>query len=315
MSLLSKLNRDEAQAQFFLDTLEDDVSLQTLVAGLPAAFDFPAAIRDTIRIRYDEPAGLLRFTGLMTPAERLTLLTDASLVAVTGNVSYQDAIEDLFMRPRLALKFFQSVFTAPLQRLPEAVDFRTLEDDALTRRVSFDAEQRLLRVEGILSSDERAALDALSADPDYRNAVNSLATQPVLIGPPDRNIWLLDGDLQFPLRDLETPANDNLAQNIATAASRALVYLSMVLSENAVVQQAVVQLGVTEALAGRLFTHFEVMPGPLMPHFTTVFAATNSVIDYATLKTTFDGWFWATRVAALWSKWGSSWRSGNASGA
>ena len=239
----------------------------------------------------------------MTPAERLTLLTDASLVAVTGNVSYQDAIEDLFMRPRLALKFFQSVFTAPLQRLPEAVDFRTLEDDALTRRVSFDAEQRLLRVEGILSSDERAALDALSADPDYRNAVNSLATQPVLIGPPDRNIWLLDGDLQFPLRDLETPANDNLAQNIATAASRALVYLSMVLSENAVVQQAVVQLGVTEALAGRLFTHFEVMPGPLMPHFTTVFAATNSVIDYATLKPTFDGWFWCIRVAALWNQW------------
>ena len=31
-------------------------------------------------------------------------------------------------------------------------------------KISYDAEQRLLRFAGILSTDEKAALDALSAD-------------------------------------------------------------------------------------------------------------------------------------------------------
>ena len=38
-------------------------------------------------------------------------------------------------------------------------------------------------------------------------------------------------------------------------------------------------------------------------HLTGVFAATTGVVDYTTLKKTFDGWYWATRIAALWKKW------------
>ena len=77
--------------------------------------------------------------------------------------------------------------------------------------------------------------------------MNSLATQPGLIAPPDERIWLLDADLQFPLRDLDVPANDHLAENLATAATKALAYLSRTLSEDAVVQQSSAQLGLTEA--------------------------------------------------------------------
>lgn len=302
-SLLQKLNRDEAAAQFFIAILRDEVAQETVVAGLPAGFDFPAVIRNVIRIRYDETTTTLRFNGLMTAVERTTLLTDASLAAVTGIASYQEAIEGFFTSPRLALKFFEPVFTAPLTNLPAAVDFKSLPDAALVLKISYDAEQHLLRFAGILSSDEKMALDALSADAAYRNAVNSLFTQPVIGVFPPEKIWLLDADLQFPLRDLAVPANDHLTDNLATAATKALAYLSKTLSENAVVQQSSAQLGLTEALTRRLLTQYALLPDTLMRHLTGAFVATTGVVDYATLKTTFDGWFWASRTATILNKW------------
>ena len=83
---------------------------------------------------------------------------------MTGIAAYQEAIDEFFNRPRLALKFFEPVFTAPLANLPAAVDFKALADAALALKISYDAEQRLLRFAGILSNEEKAALDALSAD-------------------------------------------------------------------------------------------------------------------------------------------------------
>lgn len=305
-SLLQKLNRDETAAQFVLNTLRDEVSIDATVAGLPAGFDFPAAIKNAIRIRYDEPASTIHFTGLMTAAQRTILLTDPSLAAVTGMAAYQEAIEELFTRPRLALKFYEPVFTAPLADLPAAVDFNALADAALALRISYDAEQHLLRFAGIMSKGEKAALDALSADLDYRTAVQTLFTQPGTIAPPDSRIWLMDADLQFPLRDLAVPANDNLAKNLATAATKVLAYLSRTLSEGAVVRQSSAQLGLTEALTRRLLTQYVVLPDTLLVHLTGAFAATMGVVDYAVLKSTFDGWYWAIRVAALWKKWSVS---------
>ena len=40
-----------------------------------------------------------------------------------------------------------------------------------------------------------------------------------------------------------------------------------------------------------------------MMHLTSAFVATTGVVDYATLKTTFDGWFWVSRVASILTKW------------
>lgn len=276
---------------------------QTTVAGLPAGFAFPASITgapNNIPIRY-EP--VLRFDGVMTAAQHNFLLTDLSLAAVTGIAPYQQAIERFFTSPRLALKFFEPVFTAALANLPSAVDFASLPDAALAHRISYDAEERLLRVAGILSSDEKGALDALSADPAYRNAVNSLASQPALIGPPDERIWLLDADLQFPLRNLNVPANDHLAANLATAATKALAYLSKSGTERGVVQQSAAQLGLTEALTRRLLTGYALLPASIMTHLTGPFAATSGAVDYATLKGTFDAWYWASRAAAILVKW------------
>ncbi|HEX8720433.1 MAG TPA: neuraminidase-like domain-containing protein [Pyrinomonadaceae bacterium] len=273
------------------------------VEGLPAGFTFPATVTgapNNIPVRY-EPK--LRFTGLMTAAQRATLLGDASLAAVTGLVSYQQAVEEFFTRPALALKFFEPVFTAPLAALPAGVDFKTLADPLLAQGISYDAELRLLRFAGVLSPEGRAALDALSADAGYRAAVASLFTQPSSPAPPPETIWLREADLLFPLRDPDTPAADNLARNLATAAKKALAYLSRTLSDTAVVQQASASLGLTPAVTRLLLTRFAPLPDTLLAHLTGPFAATNGVVDYATLKPTFDGWFWAGRVASLLLRW------------
>jgi hypothetical protein len=302
-TLLQRLHRDEPSTKFFIATLQDEVVIELNVAGLPPGFDFPPAIKSTIRISYDEPSTTLRFTGLMTDPERMILLNDAALAAVTGIAAYQNAIQEFFTRPRLALKFFDLAFAAPLATLPAAIDFKTLSDAALAQKISYDAEERLLRVAGILSSQDKAALDTLSNDAAYRNAVNSLFTQPT-VGPfPSERIWLQDADLQFPLRDLVNQANDHLATNLARAVTEALTYLSKTLSASAVVQHVSASTGLSEAIARRLVTQYAILPDTLMTHLTVTFAPTIGVVDYATLPTTFNGWFWAGRVALLLKSW------------
>ncbi|WP_437826314.1 neuraminidase-like domain-containing protein [Sorangium sp. So ce1153] len=297
LSLLALLHRDEAGAQAFVDTLRDAVCLQAAAPGLPAGFDFPAAIKAAIPIRCGG-AATLHFTGLMTNAQKNELLSDPSLVAVAGIASYQAAIEELFQRPRLLLKVFDPVFTAPLPSLPATVDFDTLADKALAQKVSYDPSLRALVLTGILSADDKAALDGLSAEPAYRQAVNSLFTQPALGAFPADQLWLQDTDLQLPL-------TNHLTDNLTTAITKALVYLGRTLSEAAVVQQMAAQLGLAEGLTRRLLSEYAVMPGQLtvLAHLTGPFAATSGVVDYATLPATFDGWFWANRAAALWRKW------------
>ena len=283
-----------------------------VINDLPPGFTFPAAITGpapahNIPIRY-EP--VIRFTGLMTAAQHVTLKGDVSLASVTGIATYQQAIEEFFQTPRLALKFLDPVFTAPLANLPTSVDFKALPDSALALKISYDAEERALRVIGILSADDKTELDKLSADLDYRNAVNSLFTQPTLGVFVPEKLWLQDADLTFPLRDPsrdpKDPASEdvtNLKGNLATAVKKGLAYLSKTLSEGLVIRQANAQIGLTEGLTRRLLTDYAVLPDSLLVHLTGAFAATSGVVDYTTLKKTFDGWYWAARIAALWKKW------------
>ncbi|MDZ8263102.1 neuraminidase-like domain-containing protein [Nostoc sp. ChiQUE01b] len=288
-----------------IQTLFEQPSKPVVIRDLPADFAFPASITgapNNIPILYQP---MLRFRGMMTTDQQQTLLNDASLAAVTGIAAYQAAIDEFFTKPRLALKFFEPIFTVPLVNLPEAVDFSSLADSALAQKISYDAEQRLLRFVGIMSREEQTALELLSADADYRNAVNNLATQPELIAPPDDRIWLLDNDLQFPLRDLADPINDQLrlASNFAIAITKALTYLSKTLSEGIIIQQSSAQLGLTEALTRYLLTRYPLLPDTVLAHLTNTFATTSGVVDYATLKPTFDVWYWASRVATILKQW------------
>ena len=166
---------------------------------------------------------------------------------------------------------------------------------------------------GIMSDAEQSALNALvpnvlPAEVLYHAAVASLKTQSEAKSLVDDRIWLTDNDL-----DVSKLANDSLAKRMANAINKALNYLSKTLAANAVVQQSSVQLGLTEALTRRLLNSFAIMP-PIQPdplnttllvHLTRVFANTTGAVDYATptMSSTFDGWFWANRVAAMLKKW------------
>jgi hypothetical protein len=276
---------------------------QPATADLPPGFAFPAGITGgtnniPISVSY---IPVQYFSGVITDQQR-----NALQAVVTGDVQYAQAIDEFYNRPHLALKFFEPVFTAPLQKLPAAVDFKTIADPALALKVSYDSEQQLLRVTGFLSSGEQQALLLLSNDGAYKAAVNSLFAQPGLNTFPAEQIWLTDADLKFPLRDPNDPANANLNANFAKAVGKALTYLNRTSSENLVVTQAAAQLGLTEALTRYLLTQYAVIPGSpntLLAHLTGPFATTGTPVDYVTQPTTFDGWYWASRAAALWKKW------------
>jgi hypothetical protein len=200
----------------------------------------------------------------------------------------------------LKVKFFEPVFTAPLAALPPAVDFQAQLPAGLAARITYETEERRLRCAGILSPAERAALDGLApaSATAYHNAVKSLAEQPAAIAPPDARIWLTNDDL-----DATKPANDTLVKRVANAVRKALAYLAKTFSERAVIEQCGVQLGLSEPLTRFLLTRFPRLPEPLLQHLTGAFAATSGPVDATTLKSTFDGWYWALRVAAIWKRW------------
>ena len=273
----------------------------TAAAGVTLPSDYPS-----LPIRYDAGAQTLSFVGVMTATEL------AALKAEPANLATTTALDELFQLPRLTVKFYEPIFTEPLERLPPAVDFKAQLPAGLALKITYDAEQRLLRFTGIMSNAERAALDALvpalPLEVAYHVAIGKLATQPQTILPTNERIWLAGSDL-----DATLPANDTLAKRLANAARRGLSYLSKTFTANTVVRQASAPLGLTEALTRRLLTGFTVIPLPppasekvtLLAHLTGPFADSTAPVDYATasLKPTFDGWFWANRVAAIWKKW------------
>jgi hypothetical protein len=274
-----------------------------LQAALPAGVSLPID-QPSLPIRYDPGAQTLTFIGLMTNAERLAL-------QAAGNPAAP--IEELFHKPRLGVKFYEPIFTAPLEALPSVIDFQAQLADDLAAKISHDVEQGLLRFAGIMSAAEQSQLNALVPTPGtlpsevaYHTAVNRLAAQPQTIAPPDPQIWLTENNL-----DSTVVANNSLAKRMANAAIRGLDYLSKALAANTVVQQCSPQLALTEAQTRSLLSELAIMPpippdpqsATLLAHLTGVFGPTSGAVDYGAHKTTFDGWFWATRVAALWSKW------------
>ena len=379
-ALLQKLNRDEAGVNFFLATLRGSMLSEVEVEGLPAGFSFSAsitAVPNHIPIEYDEPNKVLRFTGLMTAAQRAVLLNDASLAAVTSMPNYQNAIEELFQQPlaagpnylsvevfapqagitlpidrpsipirynaatgtlsfiglmtsaeqtalkaiptnpgsaidelfllpRLAVKFYEPepVFNAPLETLPPAVDFKAQLPTDLAAKITYDAEQRLLRFTGVMNLEERAAIDALvpnalPVEIAYHNAVASLAAQPQTIVPLDERVWLTDIEL-----DAALPANDTFAKRMANAINKALAHLSKTFAENTVIAQASDKLGLTPAMARAIVTRFELIaPDTILEFFTGAFSTTSAAVDYAGFKDAFDTWYWLNRVAAILKKW------------
>lgn len=236
------------------------------------------------------------FAGVMMDAERLALQA-AGIPSST--------VDELFWRPRLAVKFYKPIFTAALDALPPAVDFKAQLPAELALKVSYDPEEGLLRFAGIMSDAERLAIDALvpvlPAEPAYHNAVASLATQPQAIVPTDERVWLTDDELAATV--LVGNATNSLAKRLAIAAKRALADLSKTVTANTVVQQTSAKLGLTEAVARDLLGYSVLLPDSMLTYLTGTFVGTSGAMDYVTQKKTFDGWYWLARVATILKRW------------
>lgn len=182
-ALLQELNRDDAAVAGLLRTIRGTVSLEASVA-LPG-FAFPAATAavDRIPIRYDAPASVLRFTGLMTEAQRTTLLDDtaAALTELRTTVQLEADVQG-------GLAGFPAIAPAGIA-------------------IQYDAGASSLRLTGLLTDAQRTTLltDAslpanvtgnpaykravdqlyqrsLNAEADYRNAIEELYRQSLRAG-------------------------------------------------------------------------------------------------------------------------------------
>ncbi len=306
IALLQRLGWNDATIQYALAILQNTASTETKVPGLPAIFErFPDLIThdNKIGILYHRPSESIRFTGWMTDAEKAILLTDASLSDVTGLKTYQDAIEDLYWRPRLTLKFFDPTFSAPLQHLPDSVDFRSQLDPGLSSKIAFDPETCRLEFKGIPTLTEKEALETLSADPAYLNAVNSLFTLPKIgVFATDR-IWILDADLDF---TKDTGKNDDEfpEMHLAMAIRKLLVYLQETLSTSEIVQQGSEHFGVAPLMIKRLIAQpLIVGTASIQEYLIKEFSKTTGGIGGVNHETTFEAYYWLHRVGLLLNKW------------
>lgn len=119
-------------------------------------FTFPDGTGN--KISYD-PAGKLTFTGVMTDPER------AQLLGSSTDAGYQTAITTLYQA--------HATTAVPLASLPTFA-----VPDGTSNRISYDANAKVLRFTGAMTTSQRTQLLALAADSNYQTAVQSLYQQP-----------------------------------------------------------------------------------------------------------------------------------------
>ena len=173
-NLLLRLNRDETAAANFVKTLQGSIVLEAAVQGMPGGFVFPGALTgapNNLPIQYDQPAGVLRFRGIMTEAQRNLLVTDPLLVAVTGNASYTSAITELLQKSAAAPDTFVSA------AVEVALAGVALPPDMPSLPIRYNATANVLGFTGLMSDAERLALIAAG---NPAATINELFRQPRL---------------------------------------------------------------------------------------------------------------------------------------
>lgn len=224
-SLLQKLNRSEAEVTFFLATLRGSVLLEVSVQGLPPGFTFPTAIvgaPNHIPIQYDEPNERLRFTGLMTDAQRNLLLTDSSLATVVNNPDYQSAIADLFLQSQLAATNYVST------QVPSTVGVILPSDDP-SIPIRYEATTQTLSFTGVMTPAEQSALKL--SNPTASTAIDELFQLPrvaVKFFEPVFNAFLANLPLEV---DFQAQLTADLATKITYDAEQELLGFNGIMSD------------------------------------------------------------------------------------
>jgi len=118
----------------------------TPLVGLPAAFAFPADLRQSVS--YDAGAGMLRMTGSMTTTEQVSLKALSSGLPLPLKKAYEQAIDALFAQPRAFVKDVlgsQGVFLSVADA--EAGIFTTPAYDEFGNPIWLDAGGKIVKMD------------------------------------------------------------------------------------------------------------------------------------------------------------------------
>ena len=115
-----------------------------------------------------------------------------------------------------------------------------------------------------MSKVEKMALDGLSADADYLNAINSLYTQPAL-GVFDANeLWIAPAGLDYNVADF-------YEIHLALAINKLLNYLKEKETESAIIQQLSDQFGIAQNITKKLVNDYQIIgTETIFKHFKTL---------------------------------------------
>lgn len=109
-SELSILESDPRVVDEAMRMMDGSVRYAVALAGMPAAFPFPASVRQ--KSMYDAGAGTLTFQGVMTTAEKAVLAGAAAALPAAVKPFYVKAVNDLFDLPRTFFNDHLSAFFA-----------------------------------------------------------------------------------------------------------------------------------------------------------------------------------------------------------
>lgn len=246
---LALLNWDATIVEQLIAVLNGTYTHETTLDPLPVEADFEKLTEDLARkVAYDISTKQLRFTGVMTNAEK------GALLALSGNQAYQTAVGALSDAPRNIVKrhmrrFSVPRFTAPLAALPSTLTF----PDALKRKIYYDTGVKELNFIGVMTEAERKVLANLSPDPAYRTAVTSLFAQPDTTSPATGDLFIDQPDaaaLFDTIPAIAPPARFILVLR------KLLPYLRATLSERIVIQRIGEYLHIESKAANELLTRW-----------------------------------------------------------
>jgi hypothetical protein len=218
MSLLQTLGRDEAAARSFVQTLAGPVVLESAVNDL-APFAFPLSVTaapNHIPIEFDAAAGVLRFRGQLTDAQRVTL------AALSPNPSYAVAIQDLFDQSQTAGERFATaavVAAAPGVTLPTSMPSLPIHFNTADNQITFV---------GLMSDAERLALIAAG---NPAATIEELFRQPRLAARFYRVEFATPLDLLPVSIDFRAQLTPDLARRVSYDAERAELHVDGILSD------------------------------------------------------------------------------------
>lgn len=269
---------DTASASAAVRVLNNTIVLKSK-GPMVATITFPEGLQAT----YDPEKGDIYFTGVMTQAQKNSMLADALPAAVLANADYISAVNELFDLPRAMVRRYLPSYAVSLPALAPAIQFSALEP-ALAARLQYDPARQTLSFFGAMTRDEQAKLNGLAgADAAFKAAVEGLSQQAAGAAPPDQT-WVAPADLAAP------PG--------AAAARKLAAYLAQKLSVDQIVQQIATAFGFTQSMATNLLNR--TAPRTILADLVdSAFVASSASLTKAAFPILYQDYAWLSGVALI----------------